>query len=66
MGGRPPSCNVFRNPPTKTDAPHGASPPFKNEGPQLKNNPPPLLKRETPFHEIIPRKSTINNNLISN
>ena len=29
----------------------------------LKNNPP--LKHETPFHEIIPRNSTINNNLQS-
>ena len=39
-GDAPPSCNVFRNRPTKTDAPHGVPPPFKNEAPQLKNNPP--------------------------
>ena len=39
----------------KTDAPHGAHPPPKNEA--------PLLKPEAPFHEMIPRKSKINNNL---
>ena len=31
----------------------------------LKNKPPTPLKRETPFHEMIPRKITINNNLKS-
>ena len=41
----------------KTDAPHGAHPPLKNEAPPL--------KPEAPFHEMIPRKSTINKNLKS-
>ena len=41
-------------------------PPLKNEAPHLENNPPSLpWKRETPFHEMIPRKSTVNNNLNS-
>ena len=34
-------------------------PPLKNEAPILKTSPP--LKREASFHEMIPRKSTINN-----
>ena len=39
-------------------------PPLKNEGlPSEKQTPP--LKREVPFHEMIPRKNTINNNLKS-
>ena len=50
-------------PPIKTDAPHGAPlPPLKDEPPHLKNNLPPL-ERESPFHNRIPRKSTVNNNL---
>ena len=62
------------NPSIKTDALPWGAPPLKNEAPSpLKNNPlplpptppPPRLKRETPFHEMIPRKTTINNNLKS-
>ena len=55
------------NPPRKTDALPWGDPPLKNEAPSpLKNEPlPPRLKRETPFHEMIPRKTTINNNLKS-
>ena len=59
-GGHP----HISKPPTKTDASHGAPPHLKNEAPNLKNNPSPL-KHETPFCEMIPRKSTINNNLKS-
>ena len=58
----------FENRPIKTDAPpNGVHPPLKNEAPDLKNTspPPPPLKRKAPFHEMIPRKSTINNNLKS-
>ena len=41
-------------------------PPLKMKShPSEKQPPSPPLKRETPFHEIIPRKSTINNNLKS-
>ena len=39
-------------------------PPLKNEVP-LSEKQTPLLKCETPFHEMIPRKSTINPNLKS-
>ena len=52
----------FSNPPPP---PWGTPTPLKNEPPHLKNNPSPPLKHETPFHEMIPRKSTINNNLKS-
>ena len=75
MGGGggvlPHPMNFFeKNPPPllKTNAPHGVHPPhLKMKSPHLKNNPPPPpLKREAPFHdEMIPRKSTINNNLKS-
>ena len=62
----PPILRFFRNPPPiKIDAPpNGAHPPLKNEAPSEKQPPPPL-KREAPFHEMIIRKSTINNNLNS-
>ena len=55
-------------PPTKIDAPHGQPPPphthtLKNEATHLKNK--LQLKHETKFHEMIPRKSTINNNFKS-
>ena len=41
-------------------------PHLKMRPPHLKNTPPPPpLKREVPFQEMIPRKSTINNNLKS-
>ena len=45
----------------ETDAPH-----LKMKPQYLKKQTPPPLKRETPFHEMILRKSTINNNLKSN
>ena len=50
----------FGNPPIKTNAHHGAHPHLKK-----KHTPRPPLKREAPFHEMIPSKSTINNNLKS-
>ena len=65
--GCPPIQQFFLNslPPIKTNAsPWGSS--------HLKMNPPiwktipPSFKRESPFHEMIPRKSTINSNLKSN
>ena len=53
-----PSYNFFENP-------HGTPlPPLKDEAPHLKNNLPPL-ERESPFHDMISRKSTVNNNLKS-
>ena len=64
-GDAPHLAMFFETAPPKLMPLMGCPPPFKNEAPQLKNNP-PLLKHETLFHEIIPRKSTINNNLISN
>ena len=67
-GGVPPSNNFFRNPPIKTDANPPPPPHLKMKPLDLKNNPPPPfppLKREVSFHEMIPRKSTINNNLKS-
>ena len=66
-GGTPPHPTIFflKPPPIKTDAPHGASPPIKNEVPPSEKQPSPPLKREAPFHEMIPRKITINSNLKS-
>ena len=61
----PPSYDIFRPPLPKPMASPIDAPPLKNESPHLKNNPPPPLKYETPFHEMIPRKSTINKNLKS-
>ena len=46
-------------------SPSWSVPHLKMKPPHPKNNPPPPLKHETPFHEIIPRKSTINNKLKS-
>ena len=49
-------------PPIKTDVPSWGVAPLKNEArPSEKQTPP--LKREALFHEMIPRKSTMNNNL---
>ena len=46
--------------------PHGVHPPLKNEAPPPSEKQPlHPLKCEAPFHEVIPRKSTINNNLKS-
>ena len=55
----PPSYNFFWNPPIKTDAPHGAHSLLKNEAPSPSKKQKPPLKSEAPFHEMIPRKSTI-------
>ena len=65
-GGTPsPSYNFFQKPPIRTDAPPmGHTHHLKMKPPHLKNKP-PSLKCEAPFHEMIPRKSTINNNLKS-
>ena len=53
--------------PIKTDALLEAFPPLTNEATYIWKTPSPLppLKREAPFHEMIPRKSTINKNLQS-
>ena len=71
-GGAPPIQRFFFEKPHQNQCPPmGHQPP-----PHLKMKPPlsekqplpppsPLLKREVPFHEMIPRKSTINNNLKS-
>ena len=64
--GAPPILRFFfERPPTKTDAPHGAPPPPLKMKPSHLENKHPQLKHETPFHEVIPRKSAINNNLKS-
>ena len=64
-GGHPPILQIFSNllpPPIKTDVPSWGVAPLKNEArPSEKQTPP--LKREALFHEMIPRKSTMNNNL---
>ena len=45
---------------------HGAPPSLENEVPPSKKQIPlPPLKCEAPFYEMIPKKSTINNNLQS-
>ena len=54
----------FSNPPSKPMPSMGCPPHLKMKPPILKTFPP--LKREASFHEMIPRKSTINNNLKSN
>ena len=66
MGSTPNPMVFFEPPPLiKTNAtPRGAHPPLKNEVPYLKTTSPPL-KSEATFLEMIPRKSTINNNLKS-
>ena len=60
-GGAPPYLMIFLEtpPPPKLMPPWGAPHPLP-----LKNKAQPL-KHETPFDEMIPRKSTINNNLKS-
>ena len=52
-------------PPIKSNTPLGQHPPIKNEVPPpiRKTNPP--MKSEAHFYELIPRISTINNNLKS-
>ena len=54
---------LTRNTPHQDRNPSMGHLPVKNEAPHLKNTHP--LKREAPFHEMIPKKSTINNNLKS-
>ena len=68
MGGifQPPPPPPPPPPLIKPDAPQWGAPPLKNEAPHLKPPPSPPLKREATFHEMIPRKSAINNNLKSN
>ena len=67
MWGCPHPLIFFETPPIKTDAPMGhVQPPLKNEAPASEKHPPPPvpcppLKHEASFHEMIPRKSTINN-----
>ena len=64
MGGTLPYYKFFPtpSPPIKTDVPSWGVAPLKNEArPSEKQTPP--LKREALFHEMIPRKSTMNNNL---
>ena len=66
MVGWPPTYDFFRNPPSKPMPPMVRTPHLKmSPAPHLKNTPPPPLKREATFHEMIPKKSTINNNLKS-
>ena len=67
VGGRTPHPTIFfKKPFIKTDVPpRGAHLHLKMKPPHLKKHPFPPLKREAPFHEMIPRKSTINNNLQS-
>ena len=55
---KPPHKN--RCPPMGWGAAH-----LKMKPPHLKNTPLPPLKHEKPFHEMIPRTSTINNRLKS-
>ena len=66
VGGHPPIQQIFFEKNAHQNwCPHEAPP-------QLNNDPPPPiwktippLKHEVPFHELIPRKSTINDNLKS-
>ena len=61
MGEAPANpTTFFENLPIKADSPHMKFPPSEKHPP-----PPPPLKCEVPFHEMIPRKSPINNNLQS-
>ena len=56
----PPCVQFFRKTPHQTSCSS-----IGHRLPHLKMKPPTPLKREAPFHEMIPRKSTINNNLKS-
>ena len=62
MAPLPPSYDFLKTSPTKTDAPTHPSLKMKLS-PSEKQT--PLFKYEIPFHEMIPRKITINNNLES-
>ena len=63
MGALPPSYNFLQKPPPSKWMPT----PTKDEvSSSEKQTPFPLpLKHEAPFHDMIPRKSTVNNNLKS-
>ena len=60
MGGGPHLTIFFENTPHQNRCPPWGTPSLKMKFPRL-----PPLKHETHFHEMIPRKSTINNNLKS-
>ena len=57
----PPIQQFFSTPPMGWDNP----PPIKNTPPLPSEKHPPQMKHEVSFHEMIPRKSTININLKS-
>ena len=69
VGGMdPPSYDFFQNPsPRRNRCPPTVQhpPPLKNEAPPIWKTTPHPLKHETPFYEMIPWKSTINNTLKS-
>ena len=58
MWGAPPILHFFSKTPTPS------KPLLKNEAPPSKKHPPPPIETWS-THEMIPRKSTINNNLKS-
>ena len=62
VGVPPPILRIFLNPPYQNRCPSPPHPHLKMKPPPSEKQP-PLLKHETPFHEMIPRKSAINNNL---
>ena len=64
-GGAPHPTFFSNPPPPSKPMPPMGHPSFKNEGPPSEKTIPLPLKREAPFHEMIPRKGTINNNLKS-
>ena len=64
--GRHPILQFFsKTPPSKPMPPMGHTSHLKLEAPPSEKQPPPPMKSEAPFHEMIPRKSAINNNLKS-
>ena len=65
-GTHPPHpTNFFKNPPSKLMPPMGCTPFLKMKPSPSEKQPLPPLKCEAPFHEMIPRKRTITNNLKS-
>ena len=59
MGVNPPILRFFSKPPIKTYPPQWGAPPLKNEAPPVpfeKKTPPPPLKSEALFQEMIPGK----------
>ena len=61
-GGASPILQFFSRAPShsKSMPPMGRTPHLKMKPPQSEKQTPPL-KREATFHEMVPRKSTINN-----